>query len=347
MVRLEVVPQAADSHRWPPRYIACGGMTIDSVITADGQRLLGVCGGNALYSAVGMRIWDDSVGIVGRVGNDYPADCLELAAAHGLDLRGLRRLPGPHDLRVAFAYRPDGSRTRSVPPDLLESVPISERHHFRDTTFDDATYLAYSPQIEDVPDGWVTSAKGIHLPALRFTTHRALTAHVRTLSKTILLTIDSPWYEGSDIPGGDLNAVLGRVSAVLPSEHDTLAVWPELSPAQAAMVMRERGARAVIVKLGGSGCLVVDQNGSTWQVPVFPARVIELTGAGDAFCGGFLVGLAETGDLVRAACYGTVSASFVVETTSAPEALIDADRALAVARLDEVIAGVTVAGGIS
>lgn len=322
-------------------------MTVDSVITADGRRLLGVCGGNALYSAVGMRTWDDSVGIVGRVGADYPTDCLDLAAARGLDLRGLRQLPGPHALRVAFAYRPDGSRTRTVPPDLLETVPLGERHHFRDTTFDDATYLAYSPQVEDLPAGWVTSAKGIHLPALRFTTQRKMTEHVRALSETQLLTMDSPWYEGSDIPGGDLSAVLGRVSVVLPSEHDTRAVWPDLSPGPAAMAMRELGARAVVMKLGGSGCLVVDQDGSSWQVPAFPARAIELTGAGDAFCGGFLVGLAETGDLVRAACYGTVSASFVVETSSALEALIDTDRARAVARLDGVLAGVTLGGGIS
>jgi sugar/nucleoside kinase (ribokinase family) len=330
-----------------PRYIACGGMTVDSVITADGRRLLDVCGGNALYSAVGMRAWDDSVGIVGRVGDDYPTSCLDLAADRGLDIQGLRRLPGTHELRVAFAYRPDGSRTRTVPPDLLAAVPLSERHHFRDTTFDDATYLAYSPQAEDVPEGWLPAARGIHLPALRFTTQRALTQHVRAVSGQVPLTMDSPWYEGSDVPGEDLSIVLRRVSAVLPSEQDTLAVWPDRSPLEAAIAMRELGARAVIIKLGGSGCLVMDRDGSTWRIPAFPADATELTGAGDAFCGGFLVGLAETGDLVRAACYGTVSASFVVETSSALEALSDVDRVRSQSRLDQVLSGVISAGAVA
>lgn len=44
-----------------------------------------------------------------------------------------------------------------------------------------------------------------------------------------------------------------------------------------------------------------------------PARVVDSTGAGDSFCGGFAVGLAGTGDPVRAAQYGTVSASMVIE----------------------------------
>ena len=41
--------------------------------------------------------------------------------------------------------------------------------------------------------------------------------------------------------------------------------------------------------------------------------MVDLTGAGDAFCGGFLAGLHLTGDLASAAAFGTVSASFAVE----------------------------------
>lgn len=59
-------------------------MTVDNVITADEQRLIGVCGGNAFYSAVGIRVWDDSVGMVGKVGEDYPPECLEAMVDYGL-----------------------------------------------------------------------------------------------------------------------------------------------------------------------------------------------------------------------------------------------------------------------
>ena len=40
------------------------------------------------------------------------------------------------------------------------------------------------------------------------------------------------------------------------------------------------------------------------DIPVFPTNVKDPTGAGDAFCGGFQVGLFETGDPVQAALYG-------------------------------------------
>jgi len=180
--RLASVAQAAVGRDRSPSYIAFGGMTVDNVITADGHRLIGVCGGNALYSAVGMKVWADDIGIVARVGDDYPHECIQAAAGYGLDLRGLRMLNGPHRLRVAFANRADGSRTRTVPDDMLEGVPLAERHHFRDTTFDDSTYLSFRPVVADIPDDWLASAKGMHLPALRFVTHRVVTAHVRDVN---------------------------------------------------------------------------------------------------------------------------------------------------------------------
>jgi ribokinase len=251
--RLAIVPQLAVGPDRAPSYIAFGGMTVDNVITADGHRLIGVCGGNALYSAVGMRVWADDVGIVARVGDDYPHECIEAAAGYGLDLHGLRRLNGPHRLRVAFAYRADGSRTRTVTDDMLEGVPLAERHHFQDTTFDDSTYLSFSPVVADIPDGWLASAKGMHLPALRFVTHRAVTAHVRDVNPSLTLTMDSPWYEGGDVPGEDLATVLHRVSVVLPRADDLRAVWPALGPLEAAKALRHRGARAAVVKVGGLG----------------------------------------------------------------------------------------------
>jgi ribokinase len=57
-------------------------------------------------------------------------------------------------------------------------------------------------------------------------------------------------------------------------------------------------------------------------VPAVPvAGIVDVTGAGNAYCGGFLVGLAETGDLGQAGRYGAVSASFALEQFGATFAL--------------------------
>ncbi|MYJ77451.1 MAG: carbohydrate kinase, partial [Caldilineaceae bacterium SB0670_bin_27] len=63
-------------------------------------------------------------------------------------------------------------------------------------------------------------------------------------------------------------------------------------------------------------------------IPTFPTAAVDPTGAGDAFCGGFLVGMAQTGDARQAALYGAVSASFIIKDFGVLHALrVDAAQA--------------------
>jgi ribokinase len=68
-----------------------------------------------------------------------------------------------------------------------------------------------------------------------------------------------------------------------------------------------------------------------------PVPAVEPAGVGDAFCGGFCVGLAGSGDPVRAAAYGAVSASYLIEQAD-PLDVLDADRGDARGRLSRVLA---------
>src|SRR3954453_20240283 len=101
-----------------PRYAVMGSLTIDSVVTATGDLIARTCGGNSLYASIGVHIWDPSVGLVTRAGDDYPEECLaEIAQA--VDTGGVLRLERDHPVRVAFAYDPDGSRLRQLPTETL------------------------------------------------------------------------------------------------------------------------------------------------------------------------------------------------------------------------------------
>ena len=74
----------------------------------------------------------------------------------------------------------------------------------------------------------------------------------------------------------------------------------------------------MVIKLGEEGSLVFDAaNNRLAHIPVYPAHVRDTTGAGDAYCGGFLAGYMLTGDPLKAAQYGTVSASYIVEAVGA------------------------------
>ena len=81
----------------------------------------------------------------------------------------------------------------------------------------------------------------------------------------------------------------------------------------AAEALKAKGARNVIVTLGAKGALVCPQDGETCMVEAFTAGpVVETTGAGDAFCGGFATGLAEGMALLDAVRFGCAAAGISV-----------------------------------
>ena len=79
---------------------------------------------------------------------------------------------------------------------------------------------------------------------------------------------------------------------------------------------------AVVVRAGKEGCFVATLNNRIW-LPAYhqdPSRVFDPTGGGNGFLGGFAVGLVRTdGDVVEAARWGSVAASFCIEQVGMPE----------------------------
>jgi sugar/nucleoside kinase (ribokinase family) len=295
-----------------PRYAVVGSLTIDSVATAAGELIPRTCGGNSLYGSIGAHIWDPSVGLVTRAGRDYPDACLgEISGS--VDTSGVRRLERDHPVRVAFAYKDDGSRLRHLPAEMMAAMPAEMRPYFVDNTRETDTYFAGSPTPDDIPRDWLAATPAVHLPPLLIKSHVALVDALRTALPTRLLTVDSPWHEtvgGATLEHLDL---LQRIDVTMPSEADLRELLPDMPIVDAALWLVDQGAHAVVIKIGPHGSLVVDGSRVLTHVPAYPADAVDPTGAGDSFCGGFLVGLHETGDLIQAALYGTVAASFVVE----------------------------------
>jgi hypothetical protein len=74
------------------------------------------------------------------------------------------------------------------------------------------------------------------------------------------------------------------------------------------------GVRWIAIKMDTRGSIVYDtKQNKEYRIPVFPSETVDTTGAGDAYSGGFLEGIAETGNVLEAGIRGTVSASFAVE----------------------------------
>jgi sugar/nucleoside kinase (ribokinase family) len=144
-----------------------------------------------------------------------------------------------------------------------------------------------------------------------------------------VLTVD-PHYQHMSGAEAEWRRVLPLVDAFLPSRDEASALlggWP--GPETAVRELADLGAPLVCVKLGAEGSIGYrSADGELVRMQAASADPVDPTGCGDAFCGGFLVGLAETGDLRTALAHGAVSAAFVAEDHGAAHALaIDRDEA--------------------
>jgi ribokinase len=113
------------------------------------------------------------------------------------------------------------------------------------------------------------------------------------------------------------DAMLALCDIVTPNESEAealtgLAVTSVAEAERAADALLARGVGAVVVTLGGNGALYRDRTRSV-HVPVISAGpVVETTGAGDAFNGGFAVALSEGRDVVEAVRFGCATAGISV-----------------------------------
>lgn len=301
----------------PPRYVVLGGLRMDYLISAQGEVALRQCGGNALYAAAGAALWSEAVGIVSRAGTNYPSAWLDAAAAAGIDVSGVRRLPFATEMRTFFAHAPGGGRGEGDPVSHFARLGLAvpdELLTYTQPTADeaDAAYAALRIEAEDVPADF-RAAAAFHLAPMSYTPQLALAQALRSWGAP-LITADpgEAWMTAEH--RDDVARILACVDVFLPSEMELATLLGDTDAQRGVRWLAARGPRVVVIKRGAAGSLVYDAvSRQATHVPAAASRVRDVTGAGDAYCGGFLVGYAEGGDPVLAARRGAVSASVTVE----------------------------------
>jgi len=112
-----------------------------------------------------------------------------------------------------------------------------------------------------------------------------------------------------------LKLFIKRCFVVMPSENELKVLTGKIWREGAKKLLKE-GAGIVAVKLGEKGCYVTDGSQSH-MVPPYRTRVVDTTGAGDAFCAGFLYGLLKKRDLYECGLLGNLVASKCIAKTGA------------------------------
>lgn len=329
--------------------ITTGGILLDTVVRADGTVHADGLGGNAVYSAAGARLWA-SASCVGVVPRNFPARWLTMLEDAGVGTSGVHSVDEDVEGTEWFFHRADGSRvdhlhggTGTLAAASRLSPAEAERleRRLRDCSPQPhgfgAFRAAHPVEPDHVPDAFWRVGAGIHLAPNRMDAQHRLLGHARDNGAVISL---DPGRQADTMTDGDVEAVLAGCDVFLPSEKELRALVPHEGPVDAVRVLAERGAALVVGKLGPAGSVVAgNRPGLMVQVPALPSRAPDPTGAGDAYCGGFLAAFVRTRNPLLAACCGTVSASFAVEGFG-PWALLGARASEAAARLRWVTAQV-------
>jgi ribokinase len=105
-----------------------------------------------------------------------------------------------------------------------------------------------------------------------------------------------------------LGSIVKRTFVSMPNAGELELLTGMADYRRGAEAMLEKGVKVVAVKLGSRGCYVTDGRQSH-NVEAFKVKVVDTTGAGDAFCAGFLYGLIKHKSLEECGRLGNFVAS--------------------------------------
>jgi sugar/nucleoside kinase (ribokinase family) len=305
-----------------PKFIFAGRLRRDYFIRADEKTVLDVLGGNLAYAAVGFKIWEDtpSPGLIARVGEDYPYEWLANLERRGFDIRGITIQPEAIDVRNFYVYTDKATRTTGDPVPhfarLGEPFPKALLG-YRDTTnaIDSKTNLTpVSLRQGDIPEDYM-DATAAHLCPVDYLTHSLLPATFRQAGFTTVTLDPAPGYMNPTF-FNDVPSIVTGLTAFMPAEEELRALFQGRSDDlwEMAEALAVYGCEFIVIKRGERGQLLYDAaSKSRWEIPAYPARLVNPTGVGDAFCGGFLTGYRKSYDPVEAVLFGNISAAIVTE----------------------------------
>ena len=324
------------------RYLVIGRLSRNFTILPDEQVIEDSPGGSALYAAAGSAVWETGIGMVARVGSDYPVEWINKLDRYHIDYRGIRRMADPVDMREFVAY-PDLETRRAdnpvghfarlnlpFPKSLLGYTPVSASNDSRTRP------TPLTIRSSDFPSDYL-DATAAHICPLDFLSHTLLPP---TLRQGHINTITLDPGEGYMNPTywDDLPVIMNGLTAFICNEEKLASMFQgkTYDAWEMAEELSSHGCEVIIIKRGQRGQLVYERSSrSRWIVPAYPAKVCCPIGAGDAFSGGFLAGFRSTYDPLQAALQGNISASLVIESID-PFYAFDSLPGLPQARLDSL-----------
>ncbi len=273
--------------------LVVGSIAIDSVKTQLEEHRE-VLGGAASYASIGASFFSP-VNLVGIVGTDFPQEYIELFKSRGINLEGMEVAEG-RTFRWSGEYEWDMNQRKTL--DLELNV-----------------FETFRPKLPEAYKRTPIILLGNISPALQNHVLDQMEHPRFIVADTMDLWIDTTKPALLDL--------LERVDLLVLNDSEARQLTAETSLIKAGRNLIQLGPKFIAIKKGEHGCLLLSHD-HFFSCGAFPLEDIhDPTGAGDTFAGGFtgyLAGLEkeafEFADLKKAVVYGSLLASFCVESFS-------------------------------
>jgi ribokinase len=225
-------------------------------------------GGSAANTIVGLARLKCKTGFIGKTALDREGKLLiDDFAKEGVDLSGIVRSKKGRTGTVMGFYDEKGQRALYVDPGVNDTIGL-----------------------EEIDKTYASNAKFLHLSS--FVGEKSFSAQKRILekiSREVRVSLD-PGALYAERGMQQLEPIVERSFVVMPNALELEALTGKPDYCAGAEYLLELGVKIVAVKLGKDGCYVTDGTTSRVVKP-FSVKVVNTTGAGDAFCAGFLYGM--------------------------------------------------------
>jgi len=271
--------------------LVVGSMAFDSIKTPT-QSVEMALGGSATFGAIAASYFS-SPRVVGIVGEDFTDEHLAAFSQRGIDTAGIDRVPGKtFHWKGSYHANMQDRDTLDTQLNVFETFDPELPESYRDTKF---VFLGnIAPQIQMKVLDQVKDPSFVALDTMNFWISSALE---------------------------DLKAVLHRIDMLFINDEEAFLLSNEQQVLVAGEKILEMGPKYVVIKRGEFGSLLFGKDICLFVPAVLLPHVVDPTGAGDAFAGGFVGSVARAGKVSRSVLaegmlYGTVMASFAVEEFS-------------------------------
>ncbi len=295
-----------------------GSIAYDSVSTPFGERQR-MLGGAAVHFALAASFFQE-VRVVGPVGDDFGETELDVLRNRGVDISDVERIPGGKTFfwRGKYGWDLNSRETLDTQLGVFEGFQPKLSESSRSS---DVLFLAnIQPDLQREVRSQMPDARFVALDSMNLWIEAARESLMKAIAECDCLILnDSELRQLTDKASlyAAAREVLSWASSPQDSSPDDLSPGADReTPTRPA----RRGPRVIVAKQGEYGAALVTADGF-FSLPAFPLEsVVDPTGAGDTFAGGFVGYIAAHADeeitdelLRQAMAHGTALASFNVE----------------------------------